>query len=111
MYNLGQLNSSACTQTSYSTFGTAYIPTAATVTDLAVIAGATGVNSSDGVFQVYNGSTALTGATCKIGTGSSCNVNGLSIAVAAQGLINVRFTTQTGTTISNVQASVSLIVQ
>ncbi len=87
------------------------MPTASTVTDLAVIAGAAGVNSSDGVFQVYNGSTALTGATCTLGTGSSCHVNGLSIAVAAQGLINVRFTTQTGTTISNVQASVSLIVQ
>jgi hypothetical protein len=111
MYQLGGMTSAACTQTSYSTYGAAVIPTASTVTDLAVITGGAGINSSDGVFQVYNGSSALTGATCTLGTGTSCSVTGLSIAVTTPVLINVRFTTQTGTTIANVQASVSLTVQ
>jgi hypothetical protein len=112
LYNLGQMSTSACTVTSYpGGYDSASIPTASTLTDLSVVTSGAGVNSSDGVFQVYNGSSALTGATCTLGTGTACHVNGLSIPIAALGLINVRFTTQTGTTIANVQASVSLTVQ
>ncbi len=69
-----------------------------------VSSSAGGHDSSDGVFQVYDGASAISGLTCTIGTGTKCNVTTTG-TVAVGDILWVQGTTD-GTSLSDISAAI-----